>query len=54
MSELFVSKFDLMKLTSIVPCTPEDYSDLRDLHKMTINATGWRFYSLAEVAAKLA
>ena len=53
MSEQSVSKFDLMELTSIVPCTPEDYSDLRALHKMAINATGWHFYSLKEVAAKL-
>lgn len=53
MIEQTVSKFDLMKLTSIVPCTPEDFSDLRALHKMAINATGWHFYSLKEVAAQL-
>ena len=53
MSEQTISKFDLMKLTSIVPCTPEDFSDLRALHKMAINATGWHFYSLKEVAAQL-
>ena len=53
MTEQTVSKFDLMKLTSIVPCTPEDFSDLRALHKMSINATGWHFYSLKEVAAQL-
>ena len=53
MSEKTVSKYDLMKLTSIVPSTPEDFSDLRALHKMSINASGWRFYSLKEVAAKL-
>ncbi len=53
MTDQTVSKFDLKKLTSIVPCTPEDYSDLRALHKMAINATGWHFYSLKEVAAQL-
>ncbi len=53
MSEQAVSKYNLMELTSIVPCKPEDFSDLRALHKMAINATGWHFYSLAEVAAKL-
>ncbi|MCP4933450.1 MAG: GNAT family N-acetyltransferase [bacterium] len=53
MTEQSISKFNLMKLISIVPCTPEDFSDLRALHKMAINATGWHFYSLAEVAAQL-
>jgi GNAT superfamily N-acetyltransferase len=42
-----------MDLTSIVPCAPEDFSDLRELHKAAINTAGWHFYSLAEVAAKL-
>ena len=54
MYEQPISKYDLMKLTSIVPCTPEDFSDLRALHNLSVNASGWRYYSLAEVAAKLA
>ncbi len=53
MREPSVSKYDLMKFTSIVTCIPEDLSELRELHKAAITSTGWRFYSLAEVAAKL-
>lgn len=53
MCETSVSKYDLTKLTSIVPCTPEDFSEMRELHKASISNTGWRYYSLAEVAAKI-
>ena len=53
MSEPTVSKMNFMELASIVPCTPEDYSDLRELHKLAINHSGWHYYSLEEVAAKL-
>ena len=53
MSETSVSKPNFMELASIVACTPEDFADLRELHKAAINHSGWHFYSLAEVAAKL-
>ncbi len=48
-----VEKCEFMKLASIVPASTEDYSDVRELHKSAISSVGWRFYSLAEVAAKL-
>ncbi len=44
---------DLAILASITPCTPEDYADLRELHKAAVRTSGWRFYSLEEVAAKI-
>jgi GNAT superfamily N-acetyltransferase len=53
MSEPSVPKHNFMELTSIASCTPEDFADLRELHKMSISHSGWHFYSLAEVAAKL-
>ncbi|MCF6199040.1 MAG: GNAT family N-acetyltransferase [Hyphomicrobiaceae bacterium] len=46
-------KCEFMKLASIAPASTEDYSDVRELHKSAISSVGWRFYSLAEVAAKL-
>lgn len=53
MSETSVSKPDFMKLAQIAPCTPEDFADLRELHKAAIAHSGWHFYSNAEVDAKL-
>ena len=42
-----------MKLTSLTPCTPEDYADLRALFKAAIQSAGWHFYGTKEVATKL-
>ncbi len=53
MSEQLVSKYDLMKLTSIRSCTPEDYADVRALFKAAIQSAGWHFYGTKEVATKL-
>jgi GNAT superfamily N-acetyltransferase len=44
---------ELMRLVEISPCQPEDYAALRELHTISINTNGWRFYSLAEVAERL-
>ena len=53
MTDQSVSKLDFMKLASIVQSTPEDFSDIRELHKTSIKSAGWHYYSLAEVDAKL-
>ena len=42
-----------MRLANVKSATPEDYADIRELHKAAIGSVGWRFYSQAEVEAKL-
>jgi N-acetylglutamate synthase-like GNAT family acetyltransferase len=49
----YISKPNLLELASINPCSPEDYSDLRELQKITIKSNGWHFYSIHEVESRL-
>ena len=53
MSVEISGRYEFMQLAKIRPATPEDYASIRALHKATIGSVGWRFYSQAEVTAKL-
>lgn len=48
-----IAQPDLAALATIAPLTPEHYSDVRALHRLAIRTSGWRFYSLREVGAKI-
>jgi len=53
MNATLTTGLDIAALATISPLRPEDFSALRELHKQAVRATGWRFYSLQEVEAKL-
>lgn len=44
---------ELSSLATISPIAPEQFSDLRALHRLAVVATRWRYYAPREIAAKL-
>jgi GNAT superfamily N-acetyltransferase len=48
-----IARPELSSLATISPIAPEQFSDMRALHRLAVVSSRWRYYAPREIAAKL-